>query len=98
MRKRIHSVCAGFQTYCTDFLLGTAPTLSFQVPLSAALNTEVASHSTIAAFFLLPESGVYEEKQSSIVIVIRSIDLSHILAKLVDVAQVTTLKIGIFIN
>jgi hypothetical protein len=68
----ICSVCAGCQTYLTGFLLGTAPALSFQVPLSV-LSTEVSSHST----FRLPEYCVYEESEDSIVIVIRSIDLSQ---------------------
>jgi hypothetical protein len=82
----IYSVYAECQTYCTDFLLGPGPTLSFQVPLTAP-NTEVVSHSTMAAFVRLPECCVYEETENSIVIVIRSIDLSHIhvLATLVDV-------------
>jgi hypothetical protein len=69
----IYSVCAGCQTYCADFLLGTTPTLSFQVPLSAR-NTDDVSHGTMGTFGLLPECCDYETKtEHFIVTVIHSV-------------------------
>jgi hypothetical protein len=61
----------------------------------SALNTEAVSNGTMVAFIPLPECCLYKETENSIVIAMRSIDLSHISAKLFDVVQVINLEIGL---